>query len=229
MAHFCRLLSRLWEAWKLDNWWKNVRFEATGLARCLLCLGPVKGRRLCSGCERDLPWRGLQIRLSGRHQTQRFASFSYTFPIRQLIAQAKFSDRVGIATLLGGLMGEHPPQVDLTGFVVCAVPIAYVRHLTRGYNQAFLLAQPLARQLGLALLPTASLRRVHTKPQRQLGRRARYRNLRGAFYASAAVAGQKILLIDDVLTTGATFYCASRALFSAGALEVVAWACASVD
>ena len=59
---------------------------------------------------RILPWRALQVRLSGRNQIKRFASFSYTFPIRQLIAQAKFSDRVGIATLLGRLMGEHPPQ-----------------------------------------------------------------------------------------------------------------------
>lgn len=229
MGILCRWWSRLWDGLKLDNWRKSVRSPGAGLGRCLLCLEPIAARPICAGCERDLPWRGSQNRGAIGSAAPRFATFSYAFPIRQLVAQAKFSDGVGIASLLGQLMAENPPETDLAGFVVCALPIAYARHVQRGYNQAWLLAQAVARGLGLVLLPAPVLRRTHTRPQRELGRRARYRNLRGAFRASPAVAGQRILLIDDVLTTGATFHCATRALLRAGAVQVVAWACASVE
>jgi ComF family protein len=113
--------------------------------------------------------------------------------------------------------------------VVMPMPMHWRRQWRRGFNQAELLARPVARQYGIPL--SHHLRRVRLgKVQAGLGAEARRENLKRAFQVkrAAEISGKKILLIDDVLTTGATLRAASAALKAAGAVEVVALTLARV-
>jgi predicted amidophosphoribosyltransferase len=98
----------------------------------------------------------------------------------------------------------------------------------RGYNQALEIGRPIARALELPVLDVLQ-RRGGLPTQRGLSRRARLRNLAGAFVADPRVAGRRILLVDDVTTTGTTMRRAASALQAAGAAAVIGWAAAAVD
>ncbi len=110
--------------------------------------------------------------------------------------------------------------------MVVPVPLHWRRQMTRGYNQAERIARPLARRLGRPLV--AALWRCRaTPPQARLERSRRQANLRGAFRgrrAAVAIRGRRVLLVDDVTTTGATLSHAARALRRSGASWVMALA-----
>ena len=108
-----------------------------------------------------------------------------------------------------------------------------LRH--RGYDQALELARPLARALSLPLLDNALQRVRATRAQSELDARARRRNLRGAFAVDGPavlrarlVLPRHVVLVDDVITTGATLHAAASALLRAGVQRVDAWVCARV-
>ncbi|RMH19144.1 MAG: ComF family protein, partial [Acidobacteria bacterium] len=111
--------------------------------------------------------------------------------------------------------------------VVVPVPLHWWRFLRRGYNQAALIARPLAEQFGVPM-ETLLRRRRATPPQSRLAREARLRNPRGAFALrrGARCAGRRVLLVDDVMTTGATLAAAAVCLRRAGAREIIAAAAA---
>jgi ComF family protein len=124
-----------------------------------------------------------------------------------------------LAVALGEGLGNR-----LTGFDrVVPVPLHWRRRLTRGYNQAERIARPLAGRLALPCLPALSRRRA-TPPQSLLGRDERLANLRKAFRVPhpERVRGLRLLLVDDVATTGATLDAAASALKRAGAATVIA-------
>jgi predicted amidophosphoribosyltransferase len=107
--------------------------------------------------------------------------------------------------------------------------------LSRGFNQAALLLAEARRasRSHIPVDPSALRRRVYTSPQTGLSRRMRQRNVAGAFDIPPRrrhrIAGKRILLVDDVVTTGATIAAASRALLRAGAISVVAFAAARAE
>jgi predicted amidophosphoribosyltransferase len=146
-------------------------------------------------------------------------------PIADAIHALKYGDRAEAAAPLGRWLAGQvavPPAAR-----VAWVPLASGRRTARGYDQAMLLAGAFARAARLRLL-RGSIRRVReTPPQVGLDRAARARNVDGAFVASRAVAGLDLVLLDDVVTTGATAAAATRALLDAGArgVTVVAVAC----
>jgi ComF family protein len=110
---------------------------------------------------------------------------------------------------------------------ILPIPLHRARLARRGYNQALELARPIASLLGLAVLPRALVRTRDTAPQTELDADARRRNLRGAFTAEAdAIAGRRVLLVDDVVTTGATVREAAATLIRAGAASVAVAAAA---
>lgn len=130
--------------------------------------------------------------------------------------------------LLVAALGEDSPDPATPAALNCVVPVPLhpARLRQRGYNQALELARPLARTLGLPLRHQLLRRIRKTPPQTTLTRRARLRGIRGAFAADSDVSGLSILLVDDVITTGATVAEAGRTLLRAGAASVAVLAVA---
>lgn len=114
--------------------------------------------------------------------------------------------------------------------VVVPVPLGRRRRRQRGFNQSAAIGRRLARRLGCGYVPRGLRRRRETAPQAGLGIEARRRNVAGAFVASTRrVAGKRVLLVDDILTTGATVQAAAAALLRAGAKRVDVMVAARAD
>lgn len=188
---------------------------------CAVCGLPLPGADLppgwrCGACREDRP---AFDRL--------FALWSYEEPFAAVIQAFKFRrlDYLGrhlgeaLAERFAGEIAARGEPLDL----VVPVPLHWRRRLGRGYNQAERIAGPLAARLGLPV--ALALRRIRsTPPQSLLGKAARSHNLRRAFRVprSAQVRGLRLLLVDDVATSGATLDAAAAVLKKAGAREVVA-------
>jgi len=141
--------------------------------------------------------------------------------LREAIHRFKYSNRPSLAIPLGRLMAcywdEHPIPSD----VIVPVPLHLQRLRERGYNQAALLAQELSKSTGLPLWDGALKRVRQTRPQVELSAEERRENVKGAFLClERRVQGKRVLLVDDVCTTGATLEACSEALRAGGARSV---------
>lgn len=223
-------------------------------ATCLACGEPGDARAdrdLCDACHARLPWQGsacprcalplpagspdlpcgaCQSRASPLAEVR--AAFAYAAPLDRLLPMLKFHHSLPVARLLSGLMaeslagryGDFAPDA-----VLLPLPLHAARLRKRGYDQSLELARPLARACGLPLA-TGLLRRCKaTRAQSRLHRDDRRANLRGAFRVREHVAlPSHVVLLDDVMTTGATLESAAQALRDAGVARVDAWVCARV-
>ncbi len=143
---------------------------------------------------------------------------------RELVHRLKYGDRTELALTLGRMMAQAGRELLLQADLVVPVPLHRTRLWSRRFNQAAALATVVARQARLPLGPMALARVKRTRQQVGLTRPQRAENLQGAFRVSDAmrpqIEGRRILLVDDVLTTGSTANAAARALLRAGAREV---------
>jgi len=141
-----------------------------------------------------------------------------------VLHQLKYAGRRRAAGRLAEALLEEPAVRALvsTSDVLVPVPLHPRRLRERGFNQSALLAREIARRAGKAACPDALARRLDTVPQAGLSAAARRRNVRDAFAVRrrAAVAGRTVVLVDDVLTTGATALACAARLHDAGAREV---------
>ncbi len=160
--------------------------------------------------------------------TQMRAPLRYQEPLSQVIHKYKYEGYFGLAEPLAGLMIDGWPAWERPPDLIIPIPLHRRRRRQRGYNQSELLARPLSRALGIELDTTALRRTRHTAPQVGLGPEERHDNVRGAFTAGPGLEGRRILLIDDVLTTGATMKSAAEALLAVGAAAVSAYCLARV-
>ena len=153
------------------------------------------------------------------------AAVDYAYPWEALITRFKFQSAPGLADALAALMRKTAAAAQLlaTADAVLPVPLSAERLRQRGYNQALLLARALARP---KVRERWLLRTHDTLAQSRLNRTERLRNLHGAFAVSAQVprdlGGRHLLLVDDVMTTGATLHAAASVLREAGAAHVSA-------
>ncbi|TFI57440.1 ComF family protein [Sphingomonas parva] len=157
------------------------------------------------------------------------AAVAYDEVARKVALKLKYSGRPGVAETLAGLMARHlrSPDGQPPGLLV-PVPLHRWRIWRRGYNQAALIAASLSRRSGIPAAPGLLRRTRHTPPLRGLGRRERAEAVRGAFAVenAGAVAGRRIILVDDVFTSGATGGACAKVLKRAGAasVEMLCWA-----
>lgn len=191
-----------------------------GAALCRPCLATAT--RLphpqCRQCTRPLTYgdQCARCRLEQRRIDHLFVPYAYTPPILQAVHRFKYANKRYLAADLAALASAALPS-DLQVDLVVPVPLAFSRERQRGYNQGRLLAAEIARHLDRPLDGNVLIRVRDTPPQTSLPRARRLHNVRGAFRALRKLSGTRILLVDDVTTTGATIEAAARALRRRGA------------
>lgn len=183
--------------------------------RCPRCALPLAdGAPACGHCLREPS--GLDACV---------AVVDYAWPWSGLVTQLKFHGAPGVASALAELMRTRPDACEMVAAcdALVPLPLAPGRLRERGYNQAQLLARALART---KLRAHWLVRSRETTAQTRLDRRERLRNLQGAFRltpaAQAQLPGKSVLLVDDVMTTGASLHAAAEVLRGGGALSVSA-------
>ena len=168
---------------------------------------------LCGGCTREPP----------RYHRAR-AVLRYDEVSRGLLLGFKYGDRTDGAPAFGGWLARAGSELIEHCDVILPVPLHRRRLFSRRYNQSALLAQALGRATGLPVLPDSLRRTRNTPSQGRLSPAARRRNVAGAFKtapgATERLGGRRVLLVDDVLTTGATVEACAQALGRAGAAGV---------
>ncbi|MFP1680150.1 ComF family protein [Alloalcanivorax sp. C16-2] len=183
------------------------------LCRCALPGPGLEPGALCGRClDRPPPF------------TASYCAWVYGFPLDRLLNAYKHQGRLTVERALETLTRAQPlpwPEADL----ICPLPAHWRRRWWRGFDQAERLAVALGRRWRRPVVPLLTRTRA-THHQQGSGRAERVRNLRHAFRADSHARGRRVLLVDDVMTTGASARAAARALGEAGAKEVRVWALA---
>lgn len=213
-------------------------------ARCPGCARLCVEPGLCGACWRDMPWIappvcdrfGLPldfeadaggVSLAARADPPAYgrarAVALHDGPARRIVHALKYQDRQDLVPMMGLWMFRAGGPVLAEADVIVPVPLHWIRLLRRGFNQAGVLAETVGDAAGIAVVQ-ALARQRRTRQQVGLSGSARRRNVAGAFTARdagrAGIAGRRVVLVDDVITTGATIDACTRALKAAGAATV---------
>lgn len=201
--------------------WQEIHFITDPMcARCGLPFDFAMGAEaMCGECLREAPTFA-----------QARAVMRYDEHGRRLVLPLKYQDKLHPAPVYAQWMARAAaaflPRVEL----IVPVPLSYRRFVKRRYNQAAVLAYALGRQGRLPVIPDALIKRKHTAPQTSLSYTQRKENVRGAFAVhpryKEAIRGKTLLLVDDVITTGATIGACANKMLAAGAANVYAVALA---
>ncbi len=152
------------------------------------------------------------------------AAVAYSGVARQLVQNLKYRDRTDLAPWMARWMARAGAELLLDADVIVPVPLHRRRFFVRRFNQSAELARHVARLADLPFDPLAVVRAKRTRQQVGLGTKERAANMRGAFkvpeQARIGVSGRRVLVVDDVYTTGATVSAVTKALRQAGAREV---------
>ncbi|GLR64775.1 ComF family protein [Marinospirillum insulare] len=223
---------------KLFYWHRRSRLLLPGI--CLICLEPLIGERdLCHCCKSQLPSNLICCQFCAEPLitqveplicnacykapvalNQALASWLYLPPFSQLIWEFKYTQNLAAGYLLLDLLRDTLSNKSKNYDCLVVIPGQKARIKQRGYHAPTWLAKRLALLSGLTFYKRG-LKRIKDIPSQQdLGRKARWLNPRGAFKASADIAGKKVLLLDDVITTGASAHWAADELKRQGAISV---------
>lgn len=210
---------------------------------CVLCGGKgAAGKDLCADCFAELPWN--------RHACPRCAAplppdtdtplcgdcirrlpswdaawspLAYGFPVDKLIQRFKFEGDLAVGRLLGSLLAEYIAAGDDRPDCIVPVPLHASRLKERGFNQAVELARPVSRRMKVKVRLDLCERSRATQVQSTLDADERRKNLKDAFTVKAPVQGLHLVLLDDVVTTGATAESLAKTLREAGARRITLW------
>jgi ComF family protein len=225
----------------VPNWARATHDFATNLLSallpqtCFVCGGPAGARAVCADCFAEFPAlpedrcpvcaiASPQGQICGAclKKPPLFAAtqalYPYEFPIRELIHGLKFDADFSVPRVFAAALREAAKRC--VADCVVPVPVHAKRLAERGFNQALLLAQPVAESLGVPLFRDALVKDRLSPAQAGLAREERLRNLQGAFRARRSFAGMRVLVVDDVMTSGATLSEMALALRAAGAVRI---------
>lgn len=200
---------------------------------CMACRGAVdRPGCLCAPCWRQVefvtpPVTGdpaMKAALSGSHTNRLRAAALFGEVTRNLVHTLKYADRLDIAPAMAAMMARAGADVLADADALIPVPLHGLRRWRRRFNQSALLARHIARASGVPVRNGWLVRARMTVPQVGLDREARLRNVAGAFHVPetvyADIRGHRVVLVDDVYTTGATLHACTEALMRAGAGRV---------
>lgn len=234
----------------VDKWLQNRQFGRWLYPpTCALCGDAgMTGLDLCAGCRRDLPRNVLAcprcalalpepctVAVCCAHCQQQpppydhaWSAFPYSGALPWLHRRLKFGARLSNSRLLGTLLCDALVAAIADGQLarpdcIVVMPLHARRLMWRGFNQSLELIRPAARQLGLGLDYRSLTRLRATLPQSDLPAALRRRNVRGAFACRRDLSGLRVVLFDDVVTTGETVAEAARCLRRSGAEAVGVW------
>lgn len=192
--------------------------------RCAFCGATLEesGDGVCSACRKALP-RAAETERKCDFVRAYTAPFYYEEPVRQGMLAYKFRNAPSRGKVFGRMIGEDLLRRGIDGFdLISWVPLSAKRHRRRGYDQARLLAEAAAEVLGTTAVPLLRKARDVSPQSRLRTPEERRANISGCYVVRSAdaVRGKRILLIDDIITTGSTLSECARMLLTAGAVSV---------
>lgn len=196
-------------------------------SRCLVCRGVVASDMpLCEKCaaERKVLHRSFDV---DGERLDCFAPMIYDNGFRKSFHRFKFEGKKYLGKPMARLIFELVKEKSITADVITFVPMTAEQKRHRGYNQSEVIAKELSRLMGVELCEVLAKLRQN-EVQSTLGAEARSENVKGVFSAEA-LDGERVLLVDDLVTTGATLCACTKVLKGAGAGEIVAVCAASAS
>lgn len=211
---------------KFLNWILDLIYPP----KCVLCrkILNTRTKQICSKCEKALPITKNGGVKKGNFFTACVSPLYYENKVREALLRYKFHNMTVYANYFGSLLAGHIEEyIDSHVDIISWVPLSKKRFRNRGYDQAQLLAEVVGEQLNIPYVQVLKKTR-HTAPQSRTGSaEKRKSNVSGAYSIidPKLVAGKRILLIDDIVTTGSTFSECARILGLSGADKIY---CAAV-
>ena len=191
--------------------------------RCVFC-GQAP-QLVCTPCRDDLPWLDPAFELEPFETA--IAPLAYAFPVDAAIKRLKFQRRLSYANAFALLVQEATDRLPGDIDALLPMPLHWRRQLLRGFNQAVEITRGIRKSTALPIVNNV-IRRRHTPYQSGLTAAQRRRNLSSAFHVRGSIGCQHILIVDDVITTGATCRQLADVLLEAGVSAVSVLAIARV-
>lgn len=154
--------------------------------------------------------------------TQTIAALHYTFPVDALIHSLKYQANLAIAPILANLLIEKINTSENPDFII-PMPLHAARLRERGFNQALEIGRYISRKKQITLLPDTCMRIRNTPSQTGLPWKQRQKNIRNAFSCKMNFSEKHVVILDDVMTTGATLNELAKVILKSGANKVSGW------
>lgn len=185
------------------------------VSRCQICACQTYNTTICGNCTKKPPV---------------FASteilFDYKYPARELIKSFKFNNQPELARAFASKLAKKFVGRNLINTSLIPVPLHKTRQRERGYNQSLEFAKHLAKELNLRIDASLCFRIKNTDPQSGLPKKTRKNNVKNAFTLSNKLLPEHLIIVDDVITTGATVNEIAKLFINAGCKRVDIWAIA---
>ena len=206
---------------------------------CIACNRPVPDgkQKVCNECWKAIPLVTEHFPLYQETRAKLLSEgcisdlvtcfiFEKEGPFQHIAHALKYKENKSIGVDLGMRIGEALKKSGIEVDIIIPVPLHRIKHRERGYNQSEFIARGIGSVIGKPVVSSAVRRRHHTQTQTKLNIEERHKNMEHAFeltlHSSDILSGKRCLLVDDVITTGATMNSCAQVIFSTGAVKIIA-------